>query len=136
MKATGIVRRIDDLGRVVIPKEIRRTLAIREVTRWKSIPQMAAFFSASTNSPPKPRRLSLRSGWRTMHSPCGQHPLSSASRTKPPLARWSAITAVGLERQPLRQKIFLSPLSVWLSPFAEPLAELFRRNCLRTKKIA
>ena len=30
MKATGIVRRIDDLGRVVIPKEIRRTLAIRE----------------------------------------------------------------------------------------------------------
>ncbi len=28
MKATGIVRRIDDLGRVVIPKEIRRTLGI------------------------------------------------------------------------------------------------------------
>ena len=30
MKATGIVRRIDDLGRVVIPKEIRRLLRIRE----------------------------------------------------------------------------------------------------------
>ena len=30
IKATGIVRRIDDLGRVVIPKEIRRTLRIRE----------------------------------------------------------------------------------------------------------
>ena len=30
MKATGIVRRIDDLGRVVIPKEIRRSLRIRE----------------------------------------------------------------------------------------------------------
>ena len=30
MKSTGIVRRIDDLGRVVIPKEIRRTLRIRE----------------------------------------------------------------------------------------------------------
>ena len=30
MKATGIVRRIDDLGRVVVPKEIRRTLRIRE----------------------------------------------------------------------------------------------------------
>ena len=30
MKATGIVRRIDDLGRVVIPKAIRRTLRIRE----------------------------------------------------------------------------------------------------------
>ena len=30
MKATGIVRRIDDLGRVVIPKEIRRVLRLRE----------------------------------------------------------------------------------------------------------
>ena len=30
MQATGIVRRIDDLGRVVIPKEIRRTMRIRE----------------------------------------------------------------------------------------------------------
>lgn len=30
MKATGIVRRIDDLGRVVIPKEIRRTFHIKE----------------------------------------------------------------------------------------------------------
>ena len=38
MKATGIVRRIDDLGRVVIPKEIRRTMRIREgeplLTTW------------------------------------------------------------------------------------------------------
>ena len=33
MKATGIVRRIDDLGRVVVPKEIRRTLRIREGER-------------------------------------------------------------------------------------------------------
>ena len=30
MKATGIVRRVDNLGRIVIPKEIRRTLKIRE----------------------------------------------------------------------------------------------------------
>ena len=30
MKATGVVRRIDDLGRIVIPKEIRKTLKIRE----------------------------------------------------------------------------------------------------------
>ena len=30
MKATGIVRRVDDLGHVVIPKEIRRTMRIRE----------------------------------------------------------------------------------------------------------
>ena len=41
-KATGIVRRIDDLGRVVIPKEIRRTMRIREgdpsqitLARWE-----------------------------------------------------------------------------------------------------
>ena len=38
MKATGIVRRIDDLGRVVIPKEIRQTMRIREgdplLTTW------------------------------------------------------------------------------------------------------
>ena len=43
MKATGIVRRIDDLGRVVIPKEIRRTMRIREgdplqtaLTQWET----------------------------------------------------------------------------------------------------
>ena len=30
MKATGVVRRIDDLGRVVIPKEIRKTLRIKD----------------------------------------------------------------------------------------------------------
>lgn len=30
MKATGIVRRVDDLGRIIIPKEIRRTLNIKE----------------------------------------------------------------------------------------------------------
>ena len=41
MKATGIVRRIDDLGRVVIPKEIRRTLRIREGDLGKKIPHAA-----------------------------------------------------------------------------------------------
>ena len=30
MKSTGVVRRVDDLGRIVIPKEIRRTLRIRD----------------------------------------------------------------------------------------------------------
>ena len=35
MKATGIVRRIDDLGRVAVPKEIRRTLEFGRVNRLK-----------------------------------------------------------------------------------------------------
>lgn len=35
MKATGIVRRIDDLGRVVIPKEIRKTLRIKRGHHWR-----------------------------------------------------------------------------------------------------
>ena len=39
MKATGIVRRVDELGRIVIPKEIRRTMHIREgdpsLMSWK-----------------------------------------------------------------------------------------------------
>ena len=58
MKATGIVRRIDDLGRVVIPKEIRRTMRIREgdplqtaLTRWE------AFCFAMDD-------LAKRNGWK------------------------------------------------------------------------
>lgn len=59
MKATGIVRRIDDLGRVVIPKEIRRTMRIREgdplqtaLTRWEK------FCFAMSD-------LAERQGWRS-----------------------------------------------------------------------
>ena len=37
MKATGVVRRIDDLGRVVIPKEIRKTLRIKERSPFRNI---------------------------------------------------------------------------------------------------
>ena len=55
MKATGIVRRIDDLGRVVIPKEIRRTMRIREgdpllttVTLAEKLIEAAGRFSAGT----------------------------------------------------------------------------------------
>ena len=53
MKATGIVRRIDDLGRVVIPKEIRRTLRIREgdplqtaLTQW----EIFCFFTSRSSA--------------------------------------------------------------------------------------
>ena len=46
MKATGIVRRIDDLGRVVIPKEIRKTIRIREVVPFSyNIDTVRQFFS-------------------------------------------------------------------------------------------
>ena len=49
MKATGIVRRIDDLGRVVIPKEIRRTMRIREGDPLKFIQKKTVrLFSKNT----------------------------------------------------------------------------------------
>ena len=48
MKATGIVRRIDDLGRVVIPKEIRRTMRIREGDPLESIPTRTAASSSKS----------------------------------------------------------------------------------------
>lgn len=66
MKATGIVRRIDDLGRVVVPKEIRRTLRIREgepleiftnreggivLKKYSPIGELAAFAKESSTVP-------------------------------------------------------------------------------------
>ena len=57
MKATGIVRRIDDLGRVVIPKEIRRTLRIREGDPLQmTLAQWEKFCFAVSN-------LAKRNGW-------------------------------------------------------------------------
>lgn len=57
MRATGIVRRIDELGRVVIPKEIRRTLRIREgdrpLTTWKPWERFCAAMD----------ELGKRAGW-------------------------------------------------------------------------
>lgn len=61
MRATGIVRRIDELGRVVIPKEIRRTLRIREgdpsQITWKALdPPWRRFCLAMKD-------LAKRMGW-------------------------------------------------------------------------
>ena len=57
MKATGIVRRIDDLGRVVIPKEIRRTLRIREGDPLQmTLPPWEKFCFAVSD-------LAKRNGW-------------------------------------------------------------------------
>lgn len=46
MKATGIVRRIDDLGRIVIPKEIRRSFRIKEGDPSITVLKMCARFLA------------------------------------------------------------------------------------------
>ncbi len=57
MKATGIVRRVDDLGRIVIPKEIRRTLRIREGDPLQiTLTQTEKFCLAMIN-------LAKRMGW-------------------------------------------------------------------------
>ena len=57
MKATGIVRRIDDLGRVVIPKEIRRTMRIREGDSSQTTSDKWQKFGFSMSN------LSKRMGW-------------------------------------------------------------------------
>ena len=58
MKATGIVRRIDDLGRVVIPKEIRRTMRIREGDPLQMTLTNAEIFTVSVV------KLAKRKGWQ------------------------------------------------------------------------
>ena len=58
MKATGIVRRIDDLGRVVIPKEIRRTMRIREGDPALMTLTNAEIFTVSVV------KLAKRKGWQ------------------------------------------------------------------------
>ena len=58
MKATGIVRRIDDLGRVVIPKEIRRTMRIREGDPLEITLALWERFCAAMDD------LAKRNGWK------------------------------------------------------------------------
>lgn len=102
MKATGIVRRIDDLGRVVIPKEIRRTLNIQEGDPLEVfVARMALWCSRSTKPLLRTKPLSPRSGLKITRFPCVPRLPSSALRTKPPLARLSATIPVELERQQL-----------------------------------
>ena len=61
MKATGIVRRIDDLGRVVIPKEIRRVLRIRDGDPSQmTLPPWVKFCFALME-------LEQRAGWELVH---------------------------------------------------------------------
>lgn len=58
MKATGIVRRIDDLGRVVLPKEIRKTMRIREGDPLQTTLKQWEQFSKAM------LEFSERGGWR------------------------------------------------------------------------
>lgn len=51
MKATGVVRRIDDLGRIVIPKELRRTLKIREGDQLEISVDQGGYISLKKFSP-------------------------------------------------------------------------------------
>ena len=75
MKATGIVRRIDDLGRIVVPKEIRRTLRIREgdpleiftdregeiiLKKYSPIGELGQFAGESAESHPEAGKKNLR----------------------------------------------------------------------------
>ena len=73
MKATGIVRRIDDLGRVVIPKEIRRTMRIREgdplqMTLTQEEQFLEAMFTLEN-------RLKQRSFGKNRHFDCDKYSL-------------------------------------------------------------
>lgn len=51
MKSTGIVRKIDDLGRMVIPIELRKTMNIDKKTPWKYMLMTKKSFSRSMNQP-------------------------------------------------------------------------------------
>lgn len=62
MKATGIVRRIDDLGRVIIPKEIRRSMGIKDGDPWRFIRTlipMAQFLFPMTMVMKWPKKLTI-----------------------------------------------------------------------------
>lgn len=92
MKATGIVRRIDDLGRVVIPKEIRRTLAIREGDPLEIfLDGQGGVVFRKYFQPTENKRLSLRNGLKITRSPCV---LNLALRIKSLLAKLLATIAV------------------------------------------
>lgn len=137
MKATGIVRRIDDLGRVVIPKEIRRTLNIREgdpleifvgengsvvFQKYETPAEDKAAFAQKwlENNALPIRATSAKFSIENKTTTC--EVVSNNSRrigTATTNVRDTFIPAVGM-----------------VIAFVEPLAELFRRNCLRIKKIA
>ena len=81
MKATGIVRRIDDLGRIVIPKEIRRQL---KVTEGEPFEIFMTKEGEVILKPYRPQEYTLRKGdfWEELISPsgkvvCGNHRLNA-----------------------------------------------------------
>ena len=92
MKATGIVRRIDDLGRVVIPKEIRRTMRIREgdpslttLTSWQDFCFAMMDLTKRMNwkqyiiHNAQIPAVSIRKGSKILHKPAGKPVVSRFS---------------------------------------------------------
>lgn len=48
MKAAGVIRRIDDLGRVVVPRDMRKSMGYRKVLHWKYVPLRRGSFLRNT----------------------------------------------------------------------------------------
>ena len=134
MKATGIVRRIDDLGRVVIPKEIRRTLAIREGDPLEIYTTDGGVLFRKYEQPTETKAATaqkwLEDNALPMRATSAKFSIENKTTTCEVVSNNSRQTGTATATA----KDTFIPLSVWLSPFVEPLAELFRRNCLRTKK--
>lgn len=88
MKATGIVRRIDDLGRIVIPKEIRRTLRIREGDPLEIYTEKDGEMILKNIR----RWGTCRRSRRSCASPSARTPATSRPwRTATPSSRWRAL---------------------------------------------
>ena len=89
MKATGIVRRIDDLGRVVIPKEIRRTMRIREGEPLEIYTDRDGEVIFKKYSPVG--ELSVLAGWASLRT--GWRAAAPRRCRARRAARWSCATA-------------------------------------------
>jgi AbrB family looped-hinge helix DNA binding protein len=74
MRATGIIRRVDDLGRVVIPKEVRRAMKMREgepLEIYTDYARGEVIFKKYENDDFKPVALNIVSALRATKIPCG-----------------------------------------------------------------
>lgn len=101
MKATGIVRRIDDLGRVVIPKEIRRTLAIREGDPLEIYTTDGGVLFRKYTQPTETKAATAQKQLEDNALPMRATSAKFSIENKTTTARLSATILVKLERQQL-----------------------------------